>query len=199
MNEKFFDLKSEKQDKMINAALHLFADNGYKHASTDDIVREAGISKGLLFHYFINKEGLYSFLTDYSVKYLLFEFDRSIGQESEFFAFWDKLENAKAGVLRNYPYMYKFIDRCSKETDPDIKAMSNDALKRYEAAVNAYQNKLSTPSVRNGIAIPQLQSLIKYTVDGLTAEQLSSGKPNPDHLYANISEYIKLLKNLTTV
>lgn len=199
MNEKFFDLKSEKQDKMINAALHLFADNGYKHASTDDIVREAGISKGLLFHYFINKEGLYSFLTDYSVKYLLFEFDRSIGQESEFFAFWDKLENAKAGVLRNYPYMYKFIDRCSKETDPDIKAMSNDALKRYEAAVNVYQNKLSTPLVRNGITIPQLQSLIKYTVDGLTAEQLSSGKPNPDHLYANISEYIKLLKNLTTV
>ena len=199
MNEKFFDLKSEKQDKMINAALHLFADNGYKHASTDDIVREAGISKGLLFHYFINKEGLYSFLTDYSVKYLLFEFDRSIGEETEFFSFWDKLENAKAGVLRNYPYMYKFIDRCGKETDPDIKAMSSDALKRYETAINAYQNKLTTPSVRNGITIPQLQSLIKYTVDGLTAEQLSSGKPNPDHLYANISEYIKLLKNLTVV
>ena len=99
MNEKFFDLKSEKQDKMINAALHLFADNGYKHASTDDIVREAGISKGLLFHYFINKEGLYSFLTDYSVKYLLFEFDRSIGEETEFFSFWDKLENAKCLLL----------------------------------------------------------------------------------------------------
>ena len=32
MNEKFFDLKSDKQDKMINAALHMFADNGYKHA-----------------------------------------------------------------------------------------------------------------------------------------------------------------------
>ncbi len=199
MNEKFFDLKSEKQDKMINAALHLFADNGYKHASTDDIVREAGISKGLLFHYFINKEGLYSFLTDYSVKYLLFEFDRSIGEETEFFSFWDKLENAKAGVLRNYPYMYKFIDRCYKESDPDIKAMSGDALKRYETAINAYQNKLSSPSVRNGISISQLQSLIKYTVDGLTSEQLSSGKPNPEQLYANISEYIRLLKNLTVV
>ncbi len=33
MNEKFFDLKSEKQDRMINAALHLFATNDYKHAS----------------------------------------------------------------------------------------------------------------------------------------------------------------------
>ena len=58
MNEKFFDLKKEKQDRMINAALKVFALNGYRHASTDDIVREAAISKGLLFHYFENKLGM---------------------------------------------------------------------------------------------------------------------------------------------
>ena len=67
MNEKFFDLKKEKQDRMINAALKVFALKGYEHASTDDIVKEAGISKGLLFHYFISKLGLYSFIYDYSV------------------------------------------------------------------------------------------------------------------------------------
>ena len=41
MNEKFFDLKKEKQDRMINAALKVFAINGYQKASTDDIVKEA--------------------------------------------------------------------------------------------------------------------------------------------------------------
>ena len=41
MNEKFFDLKKEKQDRMINAALKVFAENGYGHASTDEIVKEA--------------------------------------------------------------------------------------------------------------------------------------------------------------
>ena len=46
------NLKKEKQDRMINAALKVFAMNGYQKASTDDIVKEAGISKGLLFHYF---------------------------------------------------------------------------------------------------------------------------------------------------
>ena len=85
MNDKFFDLKSEKQDRMINASLKIFAINGYKHASTDDIVKEAGISKGLLFHYFINKMGLYSFLIDYSVKYMSFEFSRTIGEETDYF------------------------------------------------------------------------------------------------------------------
>ena len=51
MNEKFYDLKKEKQDRMINAGLRIFALNGYHHASTDEIVKEAKISKGLLFHY----------------------------------------------------------------------------------------------------------------------------------------------------
>ena len=73
MNGKFFDLKKEKQDRMLNAALKIFALQGYRHASTDDIVKEAGISKGLLFHYFESKLGLYSFVYDYSVRFVMLE------------------------------------------------------------------------------------------------------------------------------
>lgn len=57
MNEKFFDLKKEKQDRMINAALKVFAENGFRRASTDEMVKEAGISKGLLFHYLSARPG----------------------------------------------------------------------------------------------------------------------------------------------
>ena len=73
MNEKFFDLSMEKQDKIMNAALKVFTKNRYKHASTDVIIKEAGISKGLLFHYFTSKAGLYSFLYAYCVKYVQME------------------------------------------------------------------------------------------------------------------------------
>ena len=73
VNDKFFDLKKEKQDRMINAALKVFATQGYRHGSTDDIVREAGVSKGLLFHYFGSKVGVYRFIYDYSVKYMMLE------------------------------------------------------------------------------------------------------------------------------
>ena len=51
MNEKFYDLKKEKQDRMINAGLRIFALNGYHHASTDEIVNifyEEGIKEGVL-------------------------------------------------------------------------------------------------------------------------------------------------------
>lgn len=78
MNGKFFDLKKEKQDRMINAALKIFALRGYRHASTDDIVREAAISKGLLFHYFESKLGVYDFVYDYSVRYMILELHATV-------------------------------------------------------------------------------------------------------------------------
>ena len=43
MNEKFFNLKKEKQDRLLNAAMAVFGENGYKRASTDEIVARAGV------------------------------------------------------------------------------------------------------------------------------------------------------------
>jgi AcrR family transcriptional regulator len=48
MNERFFELKKDRQDRIINGAMRIFAQNGYRHASTDEMVAAASISKGLL-------------------------------------------------------------------------------------------------------------------------------------------------------
>ena len=197
MNEKFFDLNSEKQDRMINASLHFFAKNGYKHASTDDIIKEAGISKGLLFHYFGNKQNLYTFLLEYSVRYMLFEYDRLIGDEKDYFAFHEKLELAKLNILRNYPYMYGFMDTASGEINPEIRSMSQEAIQKYDEAMNAYKNRLTTPSLKADVDIEHVETLIRYTVNGLASTQLESGSPDADLLYEQITEYIKLIEKLT--
>ena len=116
MNEKFFDLKKDKQDRMINAALKVFAMQGYRHASTDDMVREAGISKGLLFHYFGSKLGVYTFVFDYSVRYMTLELTSTIKKnETDFFEILKQKEQAKMQALRGYPYMQQFLDRCMVE------------------------------------------------------------------------------------
>ena len=67
MNEKFFELTEEKQKTIINAAMSVFAENEYKKATTDDITKRASISKGLLFHYFDNKKGLYLYIYEKDV------------------------------------------------------------------------------------------------------------------------------------
>ena len=197
MNDKFFDLKSEKQDRMINASLKIFAINGYKHASTDDIVKEAGISKGLLFHYFINKMGLYSFLIDYSVKYMSFEFSRTIGEETDYFSYLEKLETAKLNVLKNYPYMNEFIENAISENRSDMEDSAVAALKVYKDMFDKYRAKLSMPAMRNGVDIEQFENMINYIIKGLTVESMGLASFKPEQLNKKIIEYLQTFKKLT--
>jgi AcrR family transcriptional regulator len=55
---------TEKQEKILNAALHLFAAQGYSATSTSKVARAAGVSEGLIFRHFQNKEGLLKALLD---------------------------------------------------------------------------------------------------------------------------------------
>lgn len=49
---------TEKQQKIFNTALELFATEGVDSTSTSKIAKSAGVSEGLIFRHFINKEGL---------------------------------------------------------------------------------------------------------------------------------------------
>lgn len=199
MNEKFFDLNRVKQDRMINAALRIFAENGYRHASTDVIVKEAGISKGLLFHYFNNKIGLFSFLFDYSVKYMLFEFDRLISaKETDYFVICKKIEKAKLNVLRSYPYMHEFIEKSLEEEQLDINLIIENSKNIYLDTINTYRSQGSRTFLREDISADRLDALIRYTVDGLTKDQLKTDSFQPEMLYEQICSYLDTLQTLCT-
>ncbi|MEM6542898.1 MAG: helix-turn-helix domain-containing protein, partial [Bacteroidota bacterium] len=47
-----------KQEKILNAALELFAHEGYNVVSTSKIAQKAGVSEGLIFRHFESKQGL---------------------------------------------------------------------------------------------------------------------------------------------
>ncbi|MCR4762338.1 MAG: TetR/AcrR family transcriptional regulator [Lachnospiraceae bacterium] len=134
MNEKFFDLKKEKQDRMINAALKVFANAGYAHASTDDIVREAGVSKGLLFHYFTSKLGLYVFLYDYAMRYEQLEISTCVGKtETDYFVLRGQLLKAQVNCMKRYPYLSLFLDRADREeNETAAKAVGRQIIQRAE-------------------------------------------------------------------
>ncbi len=49
----------ERRSQLIELGLQLFAERSLDELSIDDIARAAGISKGLLYHYFASKRGYY--------------------------------------------------------------------------------------------------------------------------------------------
>lgn len=49
----------QKEKSILATSAKLFGQHGYRETKTDQIAEEAGVSKGLLFHYYGNKGGLY--------------------------------------------------------------------------------------------------------------------------------------------
>ncbi len=56
--------KIATREKILEAALAVFARKGYHRAIVDDIVRVSGTSKGAVYHHFPNKEALFLALVD---------------------------------------------------------------------------------------------------------------------------------------
>lgn len=56
--EQFEAIRAESRERILEAALRLFAHHGYAATSVRRIAEEAGVSQGLLYNYFDGKEGL---------------------------------------------------------------------------------------------------------------------------------------------
>ncbi len=55
---RFVMLRESSMERIENAALELFAHNGYGHTSISQIAKVAGISKGLMYNYYESKGAL---------------------------------------------------------------------------------------------------------------------------------------------
>lgn len=196
MNEKFFDLKKEKQDRMINAALKVFAMNGYQHASTDDMVAEAGISKGLLFHYFVNKLGLYTFLYDYSVRFMILELSGCAGEEDDFFELLKRMEHAKLKVLKNYPYMQEFIDSIRYESVKEALLATEEKKGSLEATREEILSRADLAKFRPEVDVQRLKQMIDYTVRGMLTESFHNNSFQPEAIHEEINAYLLMLKKI---
>ncbi len=197
MNEKFFDLKKEKQDRMINAALKVFAANGYKHASTDDIVAEAGISKGLLFHYFGNKLGLYTFLHDYSVRFMKLELTTGVSSAAtDYFEIRRQIEFAKMQVLKNYPHMQQFLERCATENVSEALM----AIERQRGVIREVYHGLKDQADRSlfhdNVSFEKLDAMLDYTISGLMAARFCDESFQPEMLYEETLSYLDMMRQI---
>jgi len=69
--EQFRGIREERKKQIQEAALEVFAKNGYHKASISQIAKEANISKGLVYNYFENKEELLLQVMSDGIEYLL--------------------------------------------------------------------------------------------------------------------------------
>lgn len=203
MVSKFLNLDSEKQNRILNAAINEFAEKGYENASTNEIVKEAGISKGLLFHYFKNKKQLFLFLYDYCIDVSMTEFYKKIDlKERDFFVRLRQIHLIKAELLNKYPKMLKFIESANMEKSIDIENDLNAINKEeLESASKRVFDGIDLSKFRDGIDIEKAINVVIWSFQGFNAKvledaKLSSSKQiNYDKAFIEAEAYTEMLKS----
>jgi AcrR family transcriptional regulator len=88
---RFDNLDPERREAMLAAAAHEFAERGYVGASLGRIIEAAGISKGLLYYYFNDKEDLFVTTVEVAMERLLDEAGGFSIEELSASTYWDAL------------------------------------------------------------------------------------------------------------
>ena len=60
--EQFKEIRTDRKKAILDAALHVFSEQGYHNTSIIEVSKKAGISKGLIYNYFDSKEELLDIL-----------------------------------------------------------------------------------------------------------------------------------------
>ncbi len=165
MNPAFEHLTKSKRDRIINAALEEFAKHGYDKASTNSIVKKAAISKGLLFHYFSNKQTLYNYLSNWSFEIIITTMSSGIDwSESDYFKRIEQAWQIKSKVLLEYPYLAKFGDRLLEDTD-EAAVMAKIAQYNPNIVADLYTKNIDFSKFKPDIAPDKATNIIKWTLE----------------------------------
>jgi TetR/AcrR family transcriptional regulator len=171
---KFKNLKIEKQERIINAAMKEFVNSGYDKASTNEIVKEAQISKGSLFNYFKNKKDLYLFLIEDSMKIIEQIFEKIDMNERDLFRRIYQVGLVKLNIQQKYPLVFDFLKSLGDEKAPEVKSdidrirgsILDDGLNRI------YQN-IDWSKFREGVDPEKAVHILNWTMLGFAELQMA--------------------------
>lgn len=179
--EAFEKLPDEKREKIFQASLEVFAEKGYESASTNDIVKRAGISKGILFHYFGNKMNLYLYVLDKTLDEALEKFNAGYRLASP-----DLFERVIAtGILKlkialEEPLAYKLIFVTFINTPESLMEAVQDRYKKlYDIALPMLFDGLDFTKLRSGVDPNKAMEVVLLFMEGFQAKYIEAYKNIP--------------------
>lgn len=198
MNDKFFALPQDKQDRILNAGYRVFSQNSYKKSPMNEIALEADISKSLLFFYFKNKKEFYVFLmqtaADTTRKCLI---QSRCYQETDIFEMMYKALEAKIRLMRQYPDMSNFSLKAYYEEDEEVKAEIQKIIAPFtKLSTNTTIPPLDPSVYKEGIDLRLMYQDMYLASEGYLYQMQNTGKIDIDKVLKDYRELIDFWKKL---
>ncbi len=121
----------ERRDQLLELGLSLFIEHPYDSLSIDDIARHAGISKGLLYHYFPGKRAFYVATVERAAEQLLADTDVPVTPGDEEAATLRVAIDRYLGFVEDRSAAYTFLLRGAMATDPEVASIVEKTRRRF--------------------------------------------------------------------
>ena len=119
--DNFANPHAQEQTGLINAAMYVFGQNGYKKTSVADITARAGVAKGMVNYYFGSKKNLYLYLAELAGTYMVDELERQLDKSVvDFFDNIKMMTEIKISLIRQYPAIFSFLRSFYMEKAPEV-------------------------------------------------------------------------------
>jgi len=200
MDEVFKNEDQDKRERIIKSSLEEFGKNGFAKASTNKIVKNAKVSKGILFHYFKNKQSLFDSLAEYAMAYINDSIKNGINwDESDFFERVKNIVILKASITNRYPFIYEFLQVAFEGKSYDeIRNIAD--RKSSELSQKVYKSNIDFSLFKESLDMTVTMNIIKWTFENMGRQLWSKAIENDlaldmDLISRESDKYIEALRN----
>lgn len=173
MDTERFDginLENEKVLRIVNCGFEVFVKNNFEKASTNLIVENAKISRGLLYHYFKNKKDLFDFLLYFSGKKVLNNMVDSVDwSNTDFLLRVRQALISKIETLAEYPYLYEFCDKYARDYAEELTQKLMPSISN-----RLFEENLDFSQIRKEVDVELMKSTIINTLSKVISKMLES-------------------------
>ncbi|MGG6431907.1 TetR/AcrR family transcriptional regulator [Anoxybacillus sp. D401a] len=211
MYETFERQPEEKKNLIIQIVIEEFVQNGYENASTDVMTSRAGISKGLLFHYFKSKKNLYLYVVHYAKRLLTEKTMEAVNELrcSDFFERIKQILLIKQRVFMKYPNETQLvIDAVANPPKAVKKEMEQLLAEHYETYAEDFQlqyiflkDLLQKETLRDDVCVETVVRMTMLIVEQLSNKYMQLYKNKQYHpiqhgdlVVQELDEYVNIIK-----
>ncbi|UNC92086.1 TetR/AcrR family transcriptional regulator [Candidatus Contubernalis alkalaceticus] len=178
----------------------MYSRNEIDKASTNMIVKRAGISRGLLYHYFKDKQEVFDFLVYYSIKVIIHDIKNSIDwNDGDIINREREISLSILHATKEYPYIFEFYQK-------HLLKLSNATITKYaddisqDISKKLYNQGIDKNMIKDDVDIDKMIAIIRYTVIGLLTDRFrdtqSSTLDTDQDIEHHLNEYFQFFRDL---
>ncbi len=176
MQKKNPEVNPEKLKAIVDAACYEFAKKGYDLASTNEITKAAGISKGLLFYYFESKQKLYNYLISLALK-KLWDFHNKVDKnETDVFRYYEKMAQLQLELFKKSKSLLVFMGTIPKKEMSLLSKPLQDEVYKLLFSIQTLKDitnhpeKINLTLFRSDLDGFEILLIIDYAIKGYEAK-----------------------------